>query len=133
MNAMTKAHEIRRQAAVKWNCKVSEIHFGECLRMAHNNEDIEMKKITVLEAARQGLIKREDGSALPLAWAEIGKNRDQVIPFFSGDKITGNGETYTISAVYFSDQGEAIYYRFVERPKIILSLNQLITFGATKA
>lgn len=132
MNVMTKAHQIRKAAAVKFNCPVSEIHFGECLRMAHN-EEIEMKKITVLEAARQGLIKREDGSALPTAWAETNKNRDQVVPFFSGDKITGNGETYTISAVYFSEQGEVIHYRFVERPKIILSLNQLITFGATKA
>lgn len=37
MNAMTKAHEIRKAAAVKFNCKVSEIHFGECLRMAFRN------------------------------------------------------------------------------------------------
>jgi hypothetical protein len=42
MNTMTKAHLIRRMAAKKWNCKVSEIHFGECLRMAHKNEEIEM-------------------------------------------------------------------------------------------
>jgi len=133
MKVMTKAHQIRKAAAAKFNCKVSEIHFGECLRLAHNNEEIEMKKITVLEAAKQGLIKREDGSALPISWAETGKNRDQVIPFFAGDKITGNGETYTISAVYFNDQGESIRYRFIERPGINLSLDQLISFGAVKA
>jgi hypothetical protein len=42
MNTMKKAHEIRRAAARKWNCKVSEIHFGECLRMAHMGEEIKM-------------------------------------------------------------------------------------------
>ena len=42
MNAMTKAHEIRKAAAEKFNCKVSEIHFGECLRLAH-------KEVTTLE------------------------------------------------------------------------------------
>lgn len=40
MNAMTKAHEIRKAAAEKWNCKVSEICFAECLRMAHNGEEL---------------------------------------------------------------------------------------------
>lgn len=44
MNAMKKAHQIRKAAAVKWNCEVSEIHFGECLRLAHKKEDIEMEK-----------------------------------------------------------------------------------------
>lgn len=33
-NAMTKAWEIRRRAAKKFNCKVMEIDFAECLRMA---------------------------------------------------------------------------------------------------
>lgn len=32
--AMVRADEIREQAAVHWNCKKSEIHFGECLRLA---------------------------------------------------------------------------------------------------
>lgn len=48
MNAMKKAHEIRRAAAAKFNCKVSEIHFGECLRMAHNGYRIEQEIETVL-------------------------------------------------------------------------------------
>lgn len=43
MNAMTKAHQIRKAAAEKFNCKVSEIHFGECLRMAHNYKEIDMR------------------------------------------------------------------------------------------
>lgn len=56
MNAMTKAHKIRRAAAKKLNCKVSEIHFGECLRMAHNNEEIETKA-TPQQLAIQKVVK----------------------------------------------------------------------------
>lgn len=33
-NVMKKAWSIARNAAKEINCKVSEIHFGECLRMA---------------------------------------------------------------------------------------------------
>ena len=50
MNTMKKAHEIRRAAAAKFNCKVSEIHFGECLRLAHKAEEMEEVK-TVEEIA----------------------------------------------------------------------------------
>lgn len=53
MNAMTKAHEIRRQAAKKWNCDVSIIHFGECLRMAHKKDEIEMNN-TIKMTSNQG-------------------------------------------------------------------------------
>lgn len=49
MNAMTKAHEIRKAAAAKFNCDASEIHSGECLRMAHNNEEVEVKEIVTEE------------------------------------------------------------------------------------
>lgn len=38
MTVMTKAHQIRKAAAAKFNCKVPEIHFGECLRIAHSME-----------------------------------------------------------------------------------------------
>lgn len=31
---MTTAHNIRREAATKFSCPISEIHWGECLRMA---------------------------------------------------------------------------------------------------
>ncbi len=31
---MKKAWEIRKEAASKWNCQVSEIHFGACLSLA---------------------------------------------------------------------------------------------------
>lgn len=55
MNAMTKAHEIRRAAAAKFNCKVAEIHFGECLRMAHNNEAINMEATPQQLAIRKGI------------------------------------------------------------------------------
>jgi hypothetical protein len=34
MNTMKRAHEIRKQAAKKWNCKTSEIIFSICLEMA---------------------------------------------------------------------------------------------------
>lgn len=55
MNAMQKAHKIRKAAAKKYNCKASEIDFGECLRMAHNGEEIEMKDWT-FEAKHNGMI-----------------------------------------------------------------------------
>lgn len=55
MNAMKKAHEIRKAAAEKWNCKVSEIHFGECLRMAHNGEEIEMTSTPQQLALQKGI------------------------------------------------------------------------------
>ena len=42
MNTMKKAHEIRKAASEKWNCKVSEICFSFCLKMAHNGEELEM-------------------------------------------------------------------------------------------
>ena len=45
MNTMKKAHEIRKAAAERWNCKVSEIHLGECLRLAHEEKEIEMSII----------------------------------------------------------------------------------------
>lgn len=33
---MTLAHAFRREAAARYNCKASEIIFGECLKMAWN-------------------------------------------------------------------------------------------------
>lgn len=33
-NAMTRAHEIRKEAAIKFNCEASEFHFCLCLEMA---------------------------------------------------------------------------------------------------
>ena len=32
--AMRRAHEIRKEAAAKYNCKASEISMGECLKLA---------------------------------------------------------------------------------------------------
>lgn len=54
MNTMTKAHQIRKAAAAKFGCKVSEIHFGECLWMAHNGEDIKVATEQQL-AIQQGI------------------------------------------------------------------------------
>lgn len=34
MNTMKRAHEIRQEAATKWDCKTSEIIFSICLKMA---------------------------------------------------------------------------------------------------
>lgn len=42
MNTMKQAHEIRKQAAKKWNCKPSEILFSECLKMAHKGESMKV-------------------------------------------------------------------------------------------
>ena len=49
MNTMKRAHEIRKAAAKKWNCKKSEIIFSICLKMAwtetkENNEMEELKR-----------------------------------------------------------------------------------------
>lgn len=70
MNAMKRAHEIRKEAAAKWNCKTSEIIFSICLKMAWaetkavkmeqgeefhawiqkmNGEDVYSSTITVIE------------------------------------------------------------------------------------
>lgn len=54
MNAMKRAHEIRRNAAKKFNCKVSEIVFSICLKMAWTQ-------------IKEGKMK---GSAKQVAWAE---------------------------------------------------------------
>lgn len=35
-HVMTLAHAFRREAAARYNCKASEIIFGECLKMAWN-------------------------------------------------------------------------------------------------
>lgn len=43
MNEMKKAHNIRKAAAEKWNCKVSEIVFSECLKMAWRGEELKEK------------------------------------------------------------------------------------------
>ena len=61
MNAMTKAHQIRKAAAAKWNCEVSEICFAECLRMAWNNEEIEMAEYFVITDKKEARrIKKEE-------------------------------------------------------------------------
>lgn len=69
MNVMTKAHQIRKTAAVKFNCKVSEIHFGECLRMAHNGDEIEAVSCTKEIAAQ---VATELGGRI---WEGYGKTR----------------------------------------------------------
>jgi hypothetical protein len=46
MNAIKKAHEIRKAAAKKFSCKLSLIDWAACLRMAHRGEELIMSKIT---------------------------------------------------------------------------------------
>lgn len=45
-NEIKKAWSIRKEAAQKWNCKVSEIRWAECLRLAMEKKDVkeEMSK-----------------------------------------------------------------------------------------
>jgi hypothetical protein len=50
-NTMKRAHEIRREAAKRWNCKVSEIIFSICLKMVWAGETIETE-VSVIEALR---------------------------------------------------------------------------------
>ena len=73
MNAMKKAHEIRAAAAKKWNCKVSEIHFGECLKMAHNQSEIEM------EAAENGAIKSKSEWAVDHHMVDVRDSKGRAI------------------------------------------------------
>lgn len=61
MNAMARAHEIRREAATRWNCKVSEIVFGECLKMAYAGLSVPLA-MSKLEKI-QGAIEKFDCSA----------------------------------------------------------------------
>jgi len=77
MNTMAKAHEIRRAAAVKWNCKVSEIHFGECLRMAHKSEETGMEKICEVKTTTGKTLVAKLGETenhLELSVPELGYN-----------------------------------------------------------
>lgn len=91
MNAMTKAHKIRKEAAAKFNCKVSEIHFGECLRLAHKKEDIKTAAQT-LEEITEEIAEALGGNV----WAKYGKLRVYVYKNFlevtdQGINISGLG------------------------------------------
>ncbi len=46
-NTMSRAHEIRREAAAKWNCNVSEIVFSFCLEMAWRESSMKNHKEVV--------------------------------------------------------------------------------------
>lgn len=54
MNAMTRAWEIRREAAKRWNCRVNEIVFSECLKMAHAGQSVP-QAISQLEKIQQAV------------------------------------------------------------------------------
>ena len=54
-NTMTRAHEIREQAARKWNCKKSEIVFSICLKMAHAGE-----KLMTLDELKRKMVEYDD-------------------------------------------------------------------------
>ena len=49
MNAMKRAHEIRKEAAVRWNCEVKEIVWSECLKMAHAGQSVPQAMFTEKE------------------------------------------------------------------------------------
>jgi len=42
INTMAIAHELWKKAAIKWNCKKTEILFDICLKMAHAGQDIKI-------------------------------------------------------------------------------------------
>ena len=54
MNTMTRAHEIKREAAKKWNCQESEIVFGICLKMAHAEVNMNASTMVVEWTAGNG-------------------------------------------------------------------------------
>ena len=56
MNAMKKAWEIRKEAAKRWSCKVSEIVWSECLKMAHAGLSVQ-KAMSQLEKI-QGAVEK---------------------------------------------------------------------------
>lgn len=57
MNAMARAHEIRREAAARWNCNVTEIIFSECLKMAYAGQNVpgKMEEKTQLEKVQEAV------------------------------------------------------------------------------
>ncbi len=57
---MSRAHKIRKEAAAKWNCKVSEIVFSICLQIAHEeNKMSEMRETHTYKSAKGATIKIE--------------------------------------------------------------------------
>ena len=50
-NVMSRAWEIRYNAAKKWDCEVSEIIFSFCLKMAHKGEKLMTGMIEKVETA----------------------------------------------------------------------------------
>lgn len=53
MSTMQRAHEIRRQAAKRWGCPVSEIVFAECLKMAHEEAKMQAAGVTLYGSVKQ--------------------------------------------------------------------------------
>jgi len=128
-----EAHRIRNEAAARHGLKAKEICFISCWNMARLGQALpwEVVEITVLETIKADKIRREDGSKMPVMWAERNDNANQVVIAFPGDQVTGNGETYTITALYLRCQGEKVCYRFQET-KLEITLDQLYQAGATR-
>ena len=49
---MITAHSIRRAAAIRFSCRISEIHWGECLRMAWAGVKAEIKNSSIVDTIR---------------------------------------------------------------------------------
>jgi len=69
-NIMAIAWEIRTAAAIKWNCKRSEIVFGICLKMAWNGEEIEMEEKMESNVTKEIKIGYETGHGNDMAKAQ---------------------------------------------------------------
>ncbi len=81
-NTMSRAHEIRREAAAKWNCNVSEIVFSICLEMAWR----ETSKMNLKEVVSWELTD--------------GRNASVTIELISQDKVNCDGHVVTVNACY---------------------------------
>jgi len=77
-NTMKRAHEIRKKAASKWNCAVSEIIFSICLEMAW------------AETKKGCDLMNEKIEKLTKIWEKYGKKRY----YFSGSKRLNKSGAY---------------------------------------
>ena len=98
-NTMKRAHEIRKAAATKWNCKVSEIIFSECLKMAWTETEGErkMKEWTVNGSGFVNMDSRD--------WGYVG-DKGTWAKLVDGKATVKRAAKGTVSSAYEAEMAE---------------------------
>src|SRR6056297_902424 len=98
-NVMSRAWEIKRKAAEKYNCNVREIIFDICLKMAHKGE-----------AIMNEMIEKMKGSEKQIDWAE--KIKARLLEEITKEKAEGYIENEGLENDEFSI---TLLDRFIEK------------------